>query len=257
MATTIVEFHGAAPGAQISRDNASLRWCPFIDAKCIKVRGACSLQPVGGEPVIICPNRLYADHYETLSEIAMGCFGASDELITPEKAAERRANGALTGNEVLVYGKGWGGEVGITAPAAEDSSGGTFKIDFILSHVGPDLEPLSLVAVEVQTIDTTNNYRNAADHYYSLAQGQNPDQSKESTNAGYNWENVNKRILPQLIYKGHALRREQLAQHGLFFVLPDQVYDKILARVGGDLLEYPKGPGTITFHTYTLGPHQA
>ena len=37
---------------------------------------------------------------------------------------------------------------------------------------------------------------------------------------GPNWENVNKRILPQLIYKGHLLEREALCQSGLFFACP-------------------------------------
>ncbi len=38
--------------------------------------------------------------------------------------------------------------------------------------------------------------------------------------AGVNWENVSKRILPQLIYKGYVLRRERLCSKGLFFVCP-------------------------------------
>ena len=49
------------------------------------------------------------------------------------------------------------------------------------------------------------------------------DRSPEYSNAGMNWENVNKRILPQLIYKGHVLRREELCRKGLFFVCPKHV----------------------------------
>jgi hypothetical protein len=253
MATTISEFHGAAPGSLVSMNNATKKWCPFIDQKCIKKQGACSLQSASGEPVIICPNRLYADHFGTLASIAVECFGAAAEIVTPAEAHTRWVGKALTGNEVIVYGKWWGGEIGISAPSSDDTVSGTFKIDFVLSFVDDNLDPKSMVAVEVQTIDTTNTYRDAGAYYYSAKPGQNLDPSLEATTAGFNWENVNKRILPQIIYKGHALRREKLAQHGLYFVLPDQVYQKILGRVGGRLLEYPKGPGTVTFKTYALG----
>ena len=117
--------------------------------------------------------------------------------------------------------------------------------------MGPELEPRAIVAVEVQTIDTTNSYKKASTSYY--AEQPHPSKWGEGgTNAGFNWENVTKRILPQIIYKGHALRREKLARHGLFFVLPDPVLQKIRTRIGGALLEYPKGPGTVTFHSYQL-----
>jgi hypothetical protein len=75
--------------------------------------------------------------------------------------------------------------------------------------------------------------------------------------AGINWENVSKRILPQLIYKGHVLRRERLCSKGLFFVCPKPVKDKIVQRLGGNLLDYGLQPGALTFRWYDIGPDKA
>ena len=74
-----------------------------------------------------------------------------------------------------------------------------------------------------------------------------------SSSAGFNWENVNKRILPQLIYKGHVLRRERLCSKGLFFVCPTQVYSKIKERLGNTLLEYQPQSGALSFMWYEPG----
>ena len=54
-----------------------------------------------------------------------------------------------------------------------------------------------------------------------------------------NWENVNKRILPQIIYKGHVLRLEERCTKGLYFVCPKQVYSRIRERLGGNLRADP------------------
>jgi hypothetical protein len=80
------------------------------------------------------------------------------------------------------------------------------------------------------------------------------------SNAGFNWENVNKRILPQVIYKGHALRRERLCKRGFFFACPQAVLDRIMDRLGGatGLHQYPLGAGTVTFLAFELsGPRGA
>jgi hypothetical protein len=68
-----------------------------------------------------------------------------------------------------------------------------------------------------------------------------------------NWENVNKRILPQIIYKGHVLRQEPLCQKGLFFVCPTPVYRKIDERLGSNLRPYPLQPGSLTIMWYDVG----
>lgn len=252
MPTKVLEFHGFPPLSVESKAFAARKWCPFVDQKCKKSQsgGACALQAPTAPPVIICPNRLYGDQFEVIGRIARETFGVDCDLLTDVQAETRRRDGTLNGREVVVFGQGYSGEVGIKAPAA-DGETGSFKVDFLLTKIGADLQPLSIVAVEVQTIDTTNSYKKASTSYY--AKQPHPSQWGEGgTNAGFNWENVTKRILPQIIYKGHALLREKLAMHGLFFVLPDPVLQKIRTRIGSALLEYPKGPGTITFHSYQL-----
>lgn len=69
---------------------------------------------------------------------------------------------------------------------------------------------------------------------------------------GLNWENVNKRILPQLIFKGRVLQRERRCEKGLYFVVPEAMYERILQRLGGDLEEYPPGRGSVTFLRYSI-----
>lgn len=253
MPTKVIEFHGFLPLSDKSRRFAARKWCPFVDEKCKKSRsgGVCALQGPKGPPVIICPNRLYGGQFKIISRIASEAFGSGSELLTDVEAESRRRSNALTGNEVVVFGQGYSGEVGIKAPAEEGETT-SFKVDFLLVKVGDDLGPKSIVAIEVQTIDTTNSYKAASVDYYKEVNHHGP-WGEGTTKAGFNWENVTKRILPQIIYKGHALRRERLANNGLFFVLPDPVLQKIKTRIGSSLLEYPKGPGTITFQSYQLG----
>lgn len=238
----------------MSQENALARRCPFIDGKCKKTRsgGACILNPGNEIPVIICPNRLYDENYMVIRNIAKECFGAEAELVTLHEINNRHTLNTIVGNEVIVFGQGYSGEVGIRAPTADEQKDGSFKIDFLLVRVDREMNTESFVAVEVQTIDTTDSYSKVAGGYYDAA-AKGLKTESEPVKAGLNWENVSKRILPQLIYKGHALRRERKASFGLYFVVPHPVFERIKTRVGGNLLEYPRGPGTITFHTYDLG----
>ena len=121
-------------------------------------------------------------------------------------------------------------------------------MDWVLALAGPDNVLIEFVAVEVQSIDTTGNYR--AERLTYL----NNKPAGVNSVAGINWENVNKRILPKLIFKGHVLRLEPLCRSGLFFVCPAPVLARIYQRVGHALREYPsRHPGTITFRSYDPG----
>ncbi|MGA8579297.1 MAG: hypothetical protein WB579_11505, partial [Bryobacteraceae bacterium] len=76
-----------------------------------------------------------------------------------------------------------GGEAGLPPIGGR----GGFFVDWILALVDKNGELKEFVAVEVQSIDTTGNYRKERDAYL-----------KEKDFAGYsnaviNWENVNKR----------------------------------------------------------------
>ena len=79
-----------------------------------------------------------------------------------------------------------------------------------------------------------------------------PDRAVVDSAVGLNWENVSKRIIPQLIYKGQVLQREDLCKKGLFFICPTPVYSKIANRLGGEtaLVEYGFQPASITFMAY-------
>lgn len=65
---------------------------------------------------------------------------------------------------------------------------------------------------------------------------------------------MNKRILPQLIYKGRVLQRERLCTKGLFLICPDVIYQRISDRLGGNLDQVDNlQPGSLTFHWYGIG----
>jgi hypothetical protein len=248
VASRIAELFGYDPEDRtpIARDLRQRTWCPFLDAICQKtlrdgtVSGACSLKPLRSEPVIICPIRLYDDQYRILKDVAEASFGAGTRLIMP--ADSKRAQ--HDGMNVAVFGRRWGGELRLPQ---RQGTGGYF-VDWVLARIGTNGRVSDFVAVEVQSIDTTGNYREERDTYLR-------EQNFTGTStAGLNWENVNKRILPQIIYKGHVLRREPLCQKGLFFVCPQQVWERIRDRLGGVgvMMQYQLQPGAVTFRWYNV-----
>lgn len=253
-----MEFFGYAPLDPAGQACAATLRCPFVDAACIKPRhGACSLEQSSGGPIIICPNRLYDDHHAVLGDIAVQAFGDGVTLTSAADIARLKAAGALTGNEVAVFGKYWGSELSIPQPQFPDDGAdvGGFFIDYVLARLSSTGEMAEFTAVEVQTIDTTNSYREQSEAFFAGQpfvdrRGNNPGWSS----AGLNWANVSKRILPQLIYKGYVLRRERRCGKGLFFVCPTAVLNKVRGRLGTKMLEYPIAAGTITFQAYDIGP---
>ena len=249
MALRITEFFGYTPLDPAAATHAADRHCPFVNRDCIKPgHGACSVQAVSApEPVICCPNRMYGDNFKILQEISVEAFGAEAKLLQPGDAMARVAARSMTGNEVAVFGRYWGQELPLPRPQGVAASGTRkYYVDWILAKLDSRGSLSALTAVEVQTVDTTGNYSDQAQEFfagraYTDGQGRNPGYS----DAGMNWENVNKRILPQIIYKGHVLRREAKCTNGLYFVCPKQVYDRIRDRLGGNLYDYPQGPGTL------------
>lgn len=247
MAGTIWEFFGYR-----SDDNSTAAYeainqerCPIIGDKCEKtfndgvVSGVCSLKPITSGPVICCPIRLYASNYKILQEISLKAFGESLEL-KPCGDAVRHAISYKTPC-VAVFGKRWGGELRLP----QKSGKGGYFVDWVLAKIDAKGELEEFVAVEVQTIDTTGTYRNG---YEALKH----EQTVVKTTAGLNWENVAKRILPQLIYKGQILQREELCRKGLFFVCPEPVFEHIMERLGGQdgLIRYALQPASISFFVY-------
>lgn len=249
MASRIIEFFGYDPEdrSPAAVEARARRECPFLGRQCVKklhgneISGACTLKPMNDGPVICCPIRLYSKNYEILRDVARIAFGPVIPLLAAGAITEQ------TGECVAVFGKGWGKELRL--PTRGKS--GAYFVDWVLAHISAQGELINFVAVEVQSIDTTGNYREERETY--LKEESFPGKST----AGFNWENVNKRILPQIIYKGHVLRQEPLCQKGLFFICPTPVHEKISERLGGGLRPYPIQPGALTIMWYDIGPPAA
>ncbi len=247
MAGTIWEFFGYRTNDNSieAQEAMKLDNCPILKEKCEKtfndgvISGVCTLKPMTSGPVICCPIRLYAESYNILRSVSLKAFGEELELVRGREAVLC----ATTENKpcIAVFGKRWGGELRLP----QKSGSGGYFVDWVLAKLDKAGELEEFVAVEVQAIDTTGNYRNG----YSALKD---DRRVIKTTAGLNWENVSKRILPQLIYKGQVLQREELCKKGLFFVCPEPVFERIANRLGGmgSLVRYTLQPSSITFLTY-------
>lgn len=246
MSLRIAELFGYGPFDK-STDAMAYRnksECPFVGGTCIKrfksglVSGACTLQPVTSGPVICCPNRMYAEEYKVLCDVANDAFGEQTRLC--RTLSDTKGDG----RDVMVFGKRWGKELRLP----NRGKGGGYFVDWVLALLGADRKLSGFVAVELQTMDTTGSYEAEA-----RARLEGLPWDKAST-AGINWENVSKRILPQIIFKGHVLRNEPLCTKGMYFICPAPVHERIMTRLGNDLRTYHPQPGAITFRWYDLGP---
>lgn len=251
MSGYISEFFGyrAEDTSTIAAENTSRQVCPFLSSYCTKalgdktnrtLSGVCAVRQVtpGSPDVICCPNRIYADNYKMLSTIAQKAFRAELNLYAGRLAVEKAKaeNGA-----VAVFGHGWGGEL----PLPKRQGKGSYYVDWILARLDGNGELIEFSAIEVQTIDTTGTYQNARRALIER-------NVVEKDTVGLNWENVSKRIIPQIIYKGQVLQREELCRSGLYFVCPKPVFDRILERLGGKekLPQFPTQPAAIHFTAY-------
>ena len=226
---------------------AASRVCPFLGSQCTKilsrdrtVSGVCALrQKTAGSPsVICCPVRLYAENYKMLNTIAFMAFNQNLKLYAGRAAVEK-AKGE--GGAVAVFGQGWGGELRLP----QRGGTGSYFVDWVLAKLDGTGQLVEFTAIEVQTIDTTGNYRTARDTLLR-------QREIVSDTAGFNWENVSKRIIPQIIYKGQVLQREELCRTGLYFVCPHPVYERVLRRLGGKerIPRFPTQPASIHFVSY-------
>lgn len=249
MGSRIIEFFGYSPiddspTAKLARKE---RLCPFIGGSCLKTlndgqqSGACTLETTRGGPVICCPIRLYADKHRILQDVATVAFGGPVDLLIGNQA--RHTAPKVGRSRVAVFGKAWGGELRLP----NRSGVGGYYVDWVLAKLDKNDKLEEFVAIEVQSIDTTGNYRGEREAYLT----ETPFSG--SSTAGLNWENVSKRILPQLIYKGNVLQRERYCKKGLFFVSPTPVYERINQRLGSGLLDYHLQTGSITFMWYNVG----
>lgn len=246
------EAFGVTPDSESAREAFRRKLCPFVNEPCGKKfgngvsSGSCSLRTSSSKvPIPVCPKRLYGDNYRVLGDVVKAAWGSGIPLVLSDRGLPEG------GKFVIPFGQKQGHEIKVQHSGRKNSS--KFSIDWVLALVDETRNLESFVAVEVQTIDTTGNYRsdfrNLATRFQPSLLRKVPAPPKDSGN--FNFENVNKRIIPQLLTKGHILRGEALCSKGLYFVCPTPVFERILQRVG-TLPQCPAHPGTIIFITYSL-----
>lgn len=253
MSGYISEFFGyrAKDKSETAISAAAKKLCPFTGSICSKklsrskiIAGVCAVRQMksGSPSIICCPIRLYAENYKLLHTIAERAFNICLNLYAGRVAVMKAKE---EGGAIAVFGKGWGGELRL--PKREGI--GSYFVDWVLARLGTDGELIEFTAIEVQSIDTTGSYLKAQ---------QVLSQNREliSDDVGLNWENVSKRIIPQLIYKGQVLQREDLCKTGLFFVCPQPIYERVINRLGGKekLPAFPSQPASIHFVSYDYRP---
>jgi len=249
MAGTISEFFGYR--AEDKSDKAlkavADKKCPFLGSACTKIlgrthtiSGVCAIrQKTPGSPsVICCPNRIYAEEYKMLKTVAKTAFGEDLKLYAGRAAV---AKSKQEGGAIAVFGHGWGGELRLP----QRQGMGSYFVDWVLARLDGNGNLKEFTAIEVQTIDTTGSYAKAQ-------KALKKDRTIIADTVGLNWENVSKRILPQLIYKGQVLQREELCRTGLYFICPTPVYKRVLNRLGGKekIPAFPTQPAAIHFIAY-------
>ncbi len=222
MALKITEIFGYAPGDASPQAVAQRAGgiCPFTARKCIKtfrsggtVHGTCTVQVPKEPETICCPNRLYADRHRILRDAAEGAFGPDITLIWPSEIADTQG----TAHRVAVFGE-------LPVPRGIGEKGNSSSADWILALLSESAELLEFIPIEVQSIDTTGSYQAEWCRLMGL-----PAPAPSGRQSNLNWENVNKRIIPQLLTKGNVFRGESLCRKGLFFITAVQISSELAA----------------------------
>ncbi len=241
----IIEIFGYAPND--TSDECRSLWrigaCPFVQIPCNKrnhdstvTYGTCSVTSPYGD-CVICPNRLYVNSFETLREVARDAFGEIPFYTYSEYVAHRRDNGPF----VVALGMHSGHEINLSRSCS---------MDWVLAKV-VNQHLVEYTGIEVQSIDITGNYRDNWYAYKNISEGITIPRSEH----GMNWANVHKRLIPQIIRKSLIYSRSDLVNNGLYFIVPDIVYQKFEEIIGADIpLVTEKASDVITVHTYKLGP---
>jgi hypothetical protein len=181
-----------------------------------------------------------------LSIVARDAWGSDfTQLIVGGQNEELRAKALKTGGCIVAFGHGSGAEI-----AASDMS-----MDWALQRYAVNdgkLVPIDFICVEVQSIDTTGNYRAPWRAYEQIKRGHSEYEVPDSSH-GLNWANVHKRLMPQLIRKGNIISQAARAR-GFYFVTPDTVFERFEAVL--QPLHPQNGPARdrVSVFTWSLGP---
>ncbi len=241
---SLVEVFGYSPtdATSVARKFWQLNACPFIGKACSKYDhtnticyGTCSVTNTD-QNVVICPNRLYADNYATIQKVSKSVFGDVRFMLFDEYIREvTKPNATL--DCVVALGQNSGKEVKLTK----------MSMDWVLAHI-KDGALQEYVGIEVQSIDITGNYRDA---WYAARDQKTPVPPSAH---GLNWANVHKRLIPQIIRKSLVYSKSKLVKQGLYFIVPEPVYQRFEEIIGDDIpLVTANGKDVITVHTYDLG----
>lgn len=243
---SLIEVFGHAPDDTTSKARKfwGLNACPFMGRACTKFDhtnticyGTCSVSNAG-QNVIICPNRLYANNYETIRHVSEDVFGKLPFMLFNEYL--KKESRSL--NCVVALGQNSGREVKLSK----------MSMDWVLAHI-KNGKLIEYVGIEVQSIDITGNYRDA----WYAARDKKPVIPPSAH--GLNWANVHKRLMPQIIRKSLVYSKSALVRNGLFFIVPEPVYQRFEEIIGSDIPTVnASGKDVITVFTYDLGepvPH--
>lgn len=240
---SLIEIFGYSPTDTTpeARKFWQLSACPFIGKACSKYDhtnticyGTCSVTN-SNQNVIICPNRLYANNYATIKRVGKEVFGDIPFMLFDNYIKEITNSNSLT-DCVVALGQNSGKEVKLSK----------MSMDWVLAHI-IDGTLVGYAGIEVQSIDITGNYRDA---WYAA---RNQETVIPPSEHGLNWANVHKRLIPQIIRKSLVYSRSDLVTHGLYFIVPDPVYQRFEEIIGTDIpLTEKNGKDIITVHTYEL-----
>ncbi len=238
---SLIEVFGHAPNDITSKARKfwSLNACPFTGRACSKFDhtnticyGTCSVSNAG-QDVIICPNRLYANNYETIRHVSEDVFGKLPFMLFDEYV--KKESSSL--NCVVALGQNSGREVKLSK----------MSMDWVLAHI-KNGKLMEYVGIEVQSIDITGNYRDA---WYAARDKKTVIPPSAH---GLNWANVHKRLMPQIIRKSLVYSKSSLVKNGLFFIVPEPVYQRFEEIIGSDIPTVDiSGKDVITVFTYDLG----
>lgn len=199
--------------------------CPYIRTRCPKRsaqlrdepypvcslwRSAKTATDATKDLIFVCPKRFYAVDF--LAEVIEKCW------------VGEKPKAPMVAPEVKMEGFG--------------------NVDFVIADVGTDGEINQFLSVELQAIDITGS---AFEAYVALRAGVDLDRRPTY---GFNWDNVYKRYITQLIRKGyfhHHWKSKIVA------VIPDQVYQYIKSRADFLCSTDVRSPQVnIIFMTYCL-----
>lgn len=259
----IIEFFGFTPDDQSSEATKYFndKTCPFVvGTKCSKfnhdksqVYGTCavsgSITDQVYDEVIICPKRLYADNYNVFNDVILTVWG-SLPLVVGGKLEDLKRKAVEHSECVVAFGQDSGREISV-------NEGGKLSMDWVLQRykvTDDQLLPIDFVGIEIQSIDTTNNYRDNFGAYAEMKN--NTDTSLQIVplaKHGLNWANVHKRLIPQIIRKGNIYSKTKRCV-GFFFILPEKVYQKFEEVLGEMPAEAENANSNLSVLTYKLGP---